>query len=415
MATLPSKYSSEDRPQGLEKPSRPLKNWRQYLRAPRELSLTRPGKFFLLLTLGVGFGAINTGNNLLFLLLGMMLSLIIASGLLSEAVIRNIRISRRLPRRLEAGQPAPAAFQIVNQGFWPALSVEISEQNPKATAGPAKGSRIGPEKISWWKFWRSQIKDDIRHLGAAYCLRVPGEEELLLHTHYHLSARGQYELPGVQISTRFPFGFFEKSRLFDAPVQIVVLPSPLPAPDWLGQLDAHLGEVARNKRGGGDDFFGLRDYRPGEDRRSIHWKSTARRGAPVVREREARERRTIAIVLDNRAPTARISASTQLRFELGIRRLAGFLHTLNRRGYSLKLYSCQTRSQDRIPSELGQILRHLATVELSPFDSAPPLRPDPKDQQRAPVIINAGFGDVELPFRDLKTITSQKSASEELK
>ena len=56
------------------------KTWRRWIRPPRRLQFTREGKYFVGITLGVGFAAINTGNNLLYLLLGMMLSLIIASG-----------------------------------------------------------------------------------------------------------------------------------------------------------------------------------------------------------------------------------------------------------------------------------------------------------------------------------------------
>ena len=44
------------------------------------------GRTYLVLTVGVGFGAINTGNNLLYLLLGLMLSTIVTSGVLSERV-----------------------------------------------------------------------------------------------------------------------------------------------------------------------------------------------------------------------------------------------------------------------------------------------------------------------------------------
>lgn len=411
MATLPSKYSPDAAEESPKTEAKALRDWRQYLRAPRELSLTRPGKFFLLLTLAVGFGAINTGNNLLFLLLGMMLSLIIASGLLSEAVIRNIRIRRRLPRQIEAGQPAPAAFQILNQGFWPALSFEISEQNPKGIAGPAKGIQLGPEKIPWWKFWRSQPQEDIRHVGATYCLRVSGQEELLLKTNYLFLERGRYELPGLQVSTRFPFGFFDKSRLFDAPTHLLVLPSPLPAMDWLGQIHALSGEAARNKQGTGEDFFGLRDYRPGEDQRAIHWKSTARRGAPVVRETEARERRALAIILDNRAPKAHISPSTRLAFEQGIRRLTGLLHLLSRQGYSLEFYSCETNTPHKALSDLSQILRHLAIIELRPFDFEPPSLPAQADKTRT--LVHAGFGDVELFFSDSESNTSTKLSPEE--
>ena len=67
-----------------EKPSRFRLRWWSRRRPPRKLKFTREGKFFVGITLGVGFAAINTGNNLLYLLLGMLLSLIVLSGVMSE-------------------------------------------------------------------------------------------------------------------------------------------------------------------------------------------------------------------------------------------------------------------------------------------------------------------------------------------
>ena len=73
---------------------------RRWLRPPRRLRATREGKYFVGITLGVGFAAVNTGNNLLYLLLGMMLSLIIASGILSEVSLRDLSLTRTPPDAL---------------------------------------------------------------------------------------------------------------------------------------------------------------------------------------------------------------------------------------------------------------------------------------------------------------------------
>lgn len=361
---------------------------RRRFKAPRQLSLTRSGKFFLLMTLAVGFGAINTGNNLLFLLFGMMLSLILASGVLSEAVIRHLRLRRRLPRRLEASQPTPGTLRVSNLGWWPSLSIEASERNPRALSGPCTGQTIGSKPIPWWKFWRQQTDDEARPLAAAYCLRAPADGDSDLPTHYELPARGRYALPGLQVSTRFPFGLFEKSRQFDLPAEIVVLPQALPAREWLGKLDARHGETARNQRGRGEDFFGLRDYRAGEDRRSIHWKSTARRGEPVVRETEARERRALAVIFDNRAPSDNPPASVEARFERGIRHLCGLLQSLQSRGYQMQLLTCDGQV-DAANADIEPLLRHLAVIDLQPHTAAPPAGED--DQELSPSRVYVGF------------------------
>ncbi len=387
------------------------------MRPPRLLSLTRAGKFFLLMTLAVGFGAINTGNNLLFLLFGMLLSLIVASGLLSEAVIRNIRVRRRLPRQVEAKQPAPGEFRLINRGWWPALSIEPSEQNPRAVAGPLEGRRLGPRSVPWWKFWRRQTDEESRPLAAAYCLRAAPGDETTLSTHYAFTARGRYELPGLQLKTRFPFGLFEKTRRFDAPASILVYPESAPAERWLGQLRSRDGDRVQKKRGTGDEFFGLRDYRPGEDQRSIHWKSTARRGEPVVRETEARNQRALLVVLDNRAP--RISDAYRRRFELGLGHLTGLLHSLSRRGYRVHLQSCHGMAAPETAGDIIPLLDHMAVVDL--FDAS---RPGPTIDEQADdsyeTRIHVGFqellpsatdGVTPLSFEALETADETPGAS----
>ena len=349
---------------------------RRSLKPPRYLSLTRAGKFFLLMTLAVGFGAINTGNNLLFLLLGMTLSLIVASGVLSEAVLRNLKVRRRLPRRFVAGEPAPGRFRVVNEGWWPALSVEAAERNPKALAGPAAGDTVGPDRIPWWKFWKPQPDD--QPVGSTYCMRVGADDEQPLQTRYKLPVRGRFRLAGPQLRTRFPFALFEKSRHFSAPTEITVLPDGAEADEWIGKLQSRWGDTTQNRRGRGHEFYGLRDYRPGEDRRLIHWKSTARRGEPVVRETEARHRRALLIVFDNRrrpgTNTDTDDADDAALFEAGIRHLVGLLNALRSRGYTTELLTTDGHVTSGEEGDVEPLLRHLATIEMHNADAPSPLQ-----------------------------------------
>src|SRR5712672_1728063 len=78
---------------------------RRIFRRARRLRVSREGKYFIGITIGVGLAAINTGNNLLFLLLGWMCSVIIASGILSEQSLRGLVVTRQPPPRIFAGRP----------------------------------------------------------------------------------------------------------------------------------------------------------------------------------------------------------------------------------------------------------------------------------------------------------------------
>ena len=81
--------------------TRRLSRW---LRPPRTLRPTRAGWIFFALTFGVGFAALNTGNNLLYLVLSLMLAFLVLSGVFSESTLRGIRVRRRLPREFFAGR-----------------------------------------------------------------------------------------------------------------------------------------------------------------------------------------------------------------------------------------------------------------------------------------------------------------------
>lgn len=330
---------------------------RAWAKPPRELTLTTSGKVLCLITLGVGFGAVNTGNNLLFLLLGMLLALILASGILSEAVVVGLTARRKLPARIIAGAPARGAYLLGNPRAWASLSIEVSDRNADATAGPATGARVGPVTVPWWKFWRRAPAD--APVGSAYVLRIGATQELTPSARFEFAQRGRYRLQTMRVTTRFPFGLFEKSRTIDDLAEVTVLPAGAAANDWLASVRGAFGEVATNRRGPGEDFYGLRDYRQGDDRRLIHWRSSARRSETVIRETEALTQREVQVVFWDISPTA----SPSHRFELAVSKTAGLLAALLEEGWRVGL----TTRDAQIPpaaglQQLDRVLTALAVV-----------------------------------------------------
>ncbi|HEY1410087.1 MAG TPA: hypothetical protein VF434_14180, partial [Promineifilum sp.] len=91
------------RPPGITSFSQWRLLFRQFLRH-RSIRFTPEGKRFILFTVAVGVAAVNTGNNLFYLLLAMMLSLIVMSGLLSELCLRKLEIYRHAPASLFTGE-----------------------------------------------------------------------------------------------------------------------------------------------------------------------------------------------------------------------------------------------------------------------------------------------------------------------
>src|SRR5512143_3603931 len=97
-------------------------------RRSRRLRSSREGKYFIAISVGVGLAAINTGNNLLFLLLGWMCSVIIASGILSELSLRGLVVTRVPPPRVFAGRPFLMGISLRNsKRRLPSFSIEVED------------------------------------------------------------------------------------------------------------------------------------------------------------------------------------------------------------------------------------------------------------------------------------------------
>ena len=95
----------------------------------RSLRITREGWFFMGFTLAVGIAAINTGNNLMYIVLGMMLSVMVVSGVLSENALRRIRIERRMPLDARANRPFTVQYSLTNpKRIFPSYSLRLQEK-----------------------------------------------------------------------------------------------------------------------------------------------------------------------------------------------------------------------------------------------------------------------------------------------
>jgi len=312
-------------------------------KTPRRLKFTREGKFFVGITLGVGFAAINTGNNLLYLLLGMLLALIIVSGLMSELSLRDLTVVRRLPLRAQVGRPHLVEIEVFNhKGRVPSYAIEVEDLR----AGQPADKRCFFLKISPKS---AQV--------AAY-RRTPAK-------------RGRDKHVGFRIATRFPFGLFEKSREVPAEGELIIYPAvdPLQLPA-LG-AGRHVGGDASYGRGHGDDYIGLRLLRDGEDRRDVHWRKSAAVGQLVMRERAREARPDVILPLDVVRPEdAKDDWATG--FERRIRDVASRAVAHIKRGDTVTI---RTTGNDHVRGDRStgadRLLRFLALLDpLSPGEAA---------------------------------------------
>lgn len=280
----------------------------------RRLTFTREGKLFVFVTLALGFAAVNTGTNLMYLMFGFMLSLIILSGVLSEHALRQLRVVRRLPTRAFAGEPSLVEIGVTNlKRRLVSYSIEVTDQA------------------------LSQPND-----RRCYFLKVaPGSEQ---STSYRRVAarRGLMRFGGFRLSTRFPFALFEKWRELDGEGELLVYPALLPHPFTEGAAQEE-GDQAGTSRGRGTETRELRDYRSGDEMRAIHWRRTATLGKPVVREFEREAAAVLSILLDNARPRG-ATDSWDEAFEQNVSRAAYVAERALSRNYTVEICARGSRS-----------------------------------------------------------------------
>ncbi len=312
---------------------------RRILRARgRSLEITRAGKLFILLTLAVGFAAINSGANLLHAIFGAMMAVIIASGMLSDAWVGAVAITRRAPGPLVAGHPGPLEVTFTATGTRPVFGLSVEDDD--LTVAPIRTT-------------------------PAFALYVPEGRSVIRHATVTAPTRGRHRLPPAVVATRAPFGLFVKRRALPRTGAVLVLPRPagaLPAPAAApkgAHTDAGPGAARRARTG---PFHGLRPYRSGDDPRRIHWPATARSREPVVRTHEHPARGDVVLHLTP-------GRTGEPAFEAAVSRVTGQALRVAATGHArlaLRYGAHEVVGPGRGPGHLRRVLTFLALCGEGP-------------------------------------------------
>lgn len=270
----------------------------------RSIRVTPEGTRFVLLTLAVGVAAINTGNNLLYLLLAMMLSLIIMSGLLSEQCLKQLDVRRRMPEHIFANRPATVSLTVVNRKHQlPTFSLRVMD-----------------------------VIDGTDVDRGIHLLHLAPRASAMHSYPILVPRRGLYRIPQIKLLTRFPFGLFIKAATFPLSSEAVIYPEIKPLPSSLVSELPGLGhDQPTPRRGPGVALYNLRPYRTGDDSRTIHWKTSARQSGLIVRETEAEDQRRVTLALPTTVPE-----EFHHMFERGVGLTASLASFFRERGYAVR-------------------------------------------------------------------------------
>ncbi len=273
-----------------------------------DYKLTREGIVYLVGVFVVALAALNTGNNLLFMILASLLAGVLISGLLSRLVLSGVDVRLELPEHIFAGRPIMAMAELHNtKRTMPSFSVLlVGEQKPKAKK--QSSTKTLPDILA----------------RPVYFPHVPHQKTVRQNVELVFPRRGVYRQDALGLRTKFPFGFLQKTRRVDSEIEALVYPPVEPTAEFLEILPLVSGELESYQRGRGNDLYSIRDYQFNDSARHVDWKASARTGVLQVREYAREDERRVMLAFDPYMdPREEKSGRAAERFERAVALCAG--------------------------------------------------------------------------------------------
>jgi uncharacterized protein (DUF58 family) len=234
--------------------------------------MLREGGFLLRFGILLGclaLAAVNTGNNLLYLIFSIMIAVAAVSFFVTGRSLARVRADLQLPEEVVAGEPFLLGLR--------------TEARPGRLPSPwARALVTGPE-------------------GALPELELPAlapGDRTVVCGPARVSLRGVHRGMKVTLRSRYPFNLFARSRRVRQGSALVVTPRRFPIRSLKVPTPDSAGSVAASRPGDGTELHNIRDYTPVDDARHIDWKASARMDRPMLREFEREHERALDLVLD---------------------------------------------------------------------------------------------------------------------
>ncbi len=282
--------------------------------------ITAAGAFLLVSLVISAMLGMDTSRTMAYQAFTFILALILIA-LISLPFFRGrFSIRRELPLMASAGKTFSYRITIRNKSSRPrkglTLMETLADPRPSHEFFEENISSIPPRSLlrkivfgrGYFSYWNrlvlSQKMAEPEHVSIG---TIPAKGEAKALIKLTPLRRGYLRFTGARIAGTDPFGLFRKLLPAAGKDSLLVLPKRYPLPEIRleGKRQYHQGGISlASKVGDADEFMGLRDYRPGDPLRTIHWKSWAKSGKPVVKEYEAEFFSRHALILDSFAGSA---------------------------------------------------------------------------------------------------------------
>jgi uncharacterized protein (DUF58 family) len=281
------------------------------------MKTTREGKRFIIASLLIAFAALNTGNNLVYLILSLMLSFIFLSALLLRINLSRLSLKVGVNTPVFAGDTASSRIMIHNdKRLLPGYSVSV----------------------------RSPVA-----ISPVYFPFIPAGSTATGDLKLRFKRRGLYRFEDFSATSGFPFILFSRRGSIHTRGELLVYPELRDVDDFVEEAFGSGIEGAARLTGAGEDIYSMREYRYGDDRRRIHWKASAKAAGLLVKEYAEYSLKKATILIDNLAaggnaidyPVKGEGASLDEQFEVVVSLSGSLARLFLERGYFVKVLSCR--------------------------------------------------------------------------
>jgi len=215
-----------------------------------EISPTGAGYMLILMLSAMLLASINYGNNMAYILCFLLIGLMMIGYLATRNNLKDLEISNVLSQPAFAGDTMEITFELLNQTRGRRVLIF-----PSRFGLSGSSPFTGPYSVD--PFSRSTAKIEV-----------------------NTERRGRYKMQFITLQSLYPLGLFQARRRIAVDKVYIVYPKPMGSMHWpepeIHEADYSDGFYLR----GGDDFVGIRPYRPGESMHHVDWKAVAR-GRPL--------------------------------------------------------------------------------------------------------------------------------------
>jgi uncharacterized protein (DUF58 family) len=238
-----------------------------------------------------------------YFMFSVLVAVLVVSYASSRLSTRALRLRREATDRVFEDEPLRVTLEVTNRGRFPRFLLDVKDTLPQFVESEDRHDFVVPT------LWPAE------RVSLTYSARP--------------RKRGVYSWDPLQVSASDPFGIYQRFVPFEARCEAVVYPRPIDLSGSLGQAGVEARGISTGERARGSesglDFYGIRDYQPGDELRRIHWPATAHHGQLTVIEFDRGASENVAVVLDAKEGTD-YGTGLDTTLEVGVRAAASLIH-----------------------------------------------------------------------------------------